>query len=442
MWLAFSVRRRLSAKRRPRVYRPRLEVLEDRTVPSGSYGFTTIDDPNGVNGSFASSINARGQIVGSYSNIISHGFLLSGGQYTTLDDPNGVNGTSALGINASSGIVGSYVDANFNFHAFLFRHGKYTTIDDPNATSFSEAVGINSSEQIVGDYFDANGALHGSLLSHGQYTTIDDPNAGTGAFQGTYAFGINAGGQIVGTYVDANYVFHGYLLSGGQYTTIDDPNAVPGFTLGSTAEGINDHGQIVGYYNDANSTSHGYLLSGGQYTALDDPSAGTGFFPQGTNAYAINDSGKIVGGYFDANFAGHAFLASPTHGDTAVGAVGLGGGRAMAGSMQKTLLSTAALSSARITSIQAIIAASSSEANGGPGVDRSDSEENAVKMIHPTTMSTRSGSITPTALARTSPVASMWLPLRPALQARMQAELVTTFSRGATMFSASCSLFS
>jgi uncharacterized membrane protein len=380
---------------RPRArYVPWLETLEDRTVPSGGYSFTTIDDRNGANGSFADGINARGQIAGSYAdaNFTFHGFLLRDGQYTTLDDPNAgtfsFQGTSAYGINASGSIVGSYTDPSYLTHGFLLRDGQYTTIDDPYAFLFSEANAINSSGQIVGAYLDGNTVVHGFLLSHGQYTTIDDPNAGTGVFQGTYAFGINASGQIVGLYVDANYVNHGFLLSGGQYTTIDDPNGVLGFLLGSTASEINDHGQIVGSYNDVNSTNHGYLLSGGQYTTLDDPNAGTGSFPQGTFANGINDSEKIVGTYYDVNSLAHAFLATPTQGDSPLGAAepsGLGSGRASGGGMEKTFLSTATLTRARITPIQAIIAGNSSRANGGPGMDRGDFGENlAVEMVHPT----------------------------------------------------------
>src|SRR5262249_53253906 len=128
----------------------RLESLEGRTLLSvGGYNFQTIDDPLGVSGNFALGINARGQIVGQYSDAsnVSHGFLLSGGQYTTIDDP-------SAGTGAGQG---------------------------------TDAGGINASGRIVGTYTDANNVNHGFLLSGGQYTTLDDPNAGTGAFQGTSA---------------------------------------------------------------------------------------------------------------------------------------------------------------------------------------------------------------------------------------------------------------
>jgi probable HAF family extracellular repeat protein len=285
--------------------RPRLEGLEDRTVPSGSYVFTTIDDLNGTGGSFANAINSRGDILGGFldARFIVHGFLLSHGQYTTLDDPNAVFDNFATGINASGQIVGGYADANFVFHGFLLSHGQYTTFDDPDTVNDTAPTGINASGQIVGTYLDANFVFHGFLLSGGRYTTLDDPSAGTGSLEGTSPTGINARGEIVGYYGDANFGLHGFLLSGGQYTTFDPPNSTLTF-----ANTINDHGQILGTYFDANFNEHGFLLSGGQYTTIDDPNGA----PGSTFASGINDSGQIVGSYSDANGFGHAFLATPS----------------------------------------------------------------------------------------------------------------------------------
>jgi len=47
-------------------------------------------------------INDAGQIVGFYydTNVVYHGFLLSGGAYTTFNDPLAIRGTAAYGINA------------------------------------------------------------------------------------------------------------------------------------------------------------------------------------------------------------------------------------------------------------------------------------------------------------------------------------------------------
>jgi hypothetical protein len=303
---------------------PRLDVLEDRTVPSGGYVFQTIDPPLAAQLSVPALISNSGEIVGVYTdaNAVIHGYLLSGGQYTTIDEPNAGTGagqgTLVTGINASGSIVGAYLDANSVVHGFLLSGGRFTTLDDPNAGTgtFQGTVAgmINASGTIVGVYKDANSVEHGFLLSGGQYTTLDDPNAGTGAFQGTNAQGINALGVIVGYYADANSVVHGFQLSGGQYTTLDDPAGV----LGSLASGLNDHGQVTGGYTDANGFSHGFVLSGGQYTTIDDP-AGV----LGNQADSINNSGKVVGAYTDANGVIHGSLATPTRGDSAGGSFAL-----------------------------------------------------------------------------------------------------------------------
>ena len=286
-------------------FRPRLEALEDRTVPS--YVFQTIDDPLGVFAETASGINARGQVVGWYADakFNFHGFLLSGGRYTNIDVP-GAPGTFAAGINDRGQIVGSYLDAHgFGVHGFLLSGGQYTTLDDPAASEGTEPRGINNEGEIVGGYLDADCNEHAFLLTGGQYTTVDPPNSSGLAAE---ADGVNARGQIVGGYLDTNFNVHGYLLSGGQYTNLDDPNAVNG----TFAYRNNASGQIVGYFADASFSRHGFLLSGGQYTTLDDPNGGSGRF-QGTTVAGINDAGTVVGIFTDSTHHQHAFLATPTN---------------------------------------------------------------------------------------------------------------------------------
>ena len=204
---------------------PRLEMLEDRTVPS--YLFRTFDIPNAG----------------------------TGGRF---------QGTEGEDINNLGQVAGHFIDANSVAHGFL-GSSSLTIIDDPNAGSASnqgtEGGGLNDQGQVVGQYLDAGNFAHGFLLSQGQFTTLDDPNAGTAPHQGTDATAINAAGQIVGRYDDANSVAHGFLLSGGQYTTLDDPNAASGFRQGTFANGINNAGQIVGGYRDTNNLHHGFLAN-------------------------------------------------------------------------------------------------------------------------------------------------------------------------------------
>jgi probable HAF family extracellular repeat protein len=361
--------------------RPRLEGLEDRTVPSGSYVFTTIDDPNGTVFSQANGINSRGDIVGVSD---ARGFLLSHGQYTTLDDPNGVNGTIPQGINSRGDIVGVFIDANSNVHGFLLSGGQYTTLDVPNAV-YTSPIGINARGQIAGNYFDANFNSHGFVLSDGQYTTIDDPN-GVSIAGGSAATGINSRGDIVGAFGDADFNVHGFLLSAGQYTTFDVPNG-----MDTTPFGINDHGQIVGEYFGANFNSHGFLLSGGQYTTIDDPNT-AGSFPE-TFLGGISDSGKIVGGYFNTtNGFGHAFLATPSPNSSVASAASQGGQLGNAGVMDPTLpLNTASLAHARLLRIQVNIKAGGFGGVSGQGLSRTVSGPSTIIVTVPTRNSDATG---------------------------------------------------
>jgi probable HAF family extracellular repeat protein len=296
---------------------PRVEVLEDRSLPSAGYGFATLPQPPNALASPVFGINNQGQVVGETiaANDTFQGYLLSQGQFTLLNDPNAGTapgqGTVALGINDQQEIVGNYVDANNVLHGYLLSHGQYTTLDDPNSTGafqLTQASGINDRGQIVGVYVDNAGALHGFLRSNGQYTTLDDPLAGPGGF--TFVQGINDLGQVVGDFSDASGTVSGaFVYRNGQYTTLNVPNA-----LFTAAEGINDSGQIVGVYFDASVNLHSFVYRNGQYTTLNDPLAGPGGF---TVPSGINDLGQIVGGFSNASgtVSGN-FLATPTPGNS------------------------------------------------------------------------------------------------------------------------------
>lgn len=81
--------------------------------------YTDIAVP-GSTGTTAEGINDQGQIVGIYSvgNAV-YGFIRQpDGSYTTVVNPNAVNGTYLFDINNASTIVGAYSDANYINHAF------------------------------------------------------------------------------------------------------------------------------------------------------------------------------------------------------------------------------------------------------------------------------------------------------------------------------------
>jgi uncharacterized membrane protein len=264
--------------------------------------FTVIDFP-GAAATFVSRINAKGQIVGAYSEDKNtpalkspHGFLLDKGVFTKIDVP-GASETRPFGINNAGQIVGEYVDEARRSHGFLLNNGVYTTIDAPSGTS-TWATDIDDHGRIVGISFGgAAGTIAASVRgflrdAQGAFTPIDAPAAppppGQPELPTTQPFGINDRGQIVGGYADAAGVFHGFLRdSSGNFTTIDAPGAVL-----TVPFAINNHGQIVGLFSDG-VRNRGFLLSNGRFTRITPPGAlapTTGIF-----VTDIDDRGRIAG---------------------------------------------------------------------------------------------------------------------------------------------------
>src|SRR5215831_18687086 len=305
---------------KPRVrFVPRLEALEDRTVPS--YVFQNLlDDPSAGTG--------PGQ------------------------------GTQPNAINSSGEIVGLYLDSHSVRHSYSQIGNQYTNFDPPNEGTvrpFSIATGINPEGQTVGAYRGTDGLSHGYLLSGGQFTFFNDPLA----VFGTRTFGINAPGQIVGEYLDANFTIRGFLLSAGKFTTIDDPLGV-GAQGGTQPSQINDLGQIVGGYFDATGLVHGYIQIGNQFTTVDD-SAGN---PPGQGSFinGNDDLGQLVGGYVDATGLEHGFLATPSQGNSARAATSGGGSESVFGT--NLILSSSLMS----TNMSGTVSATPGMASSGTGV--------------------------------------------------------------------------
>src|SRR5260370_26294942 len=122
------------------------------------YTYTTLDDPVAVPGNTqAFGINGAGQIVGLYSAVGLHGFLLSGGTYTTLDVPGALGGTTqANGINDLGQIVGNYRDPSSSGidSGFLLSGAIYTPLVNPLAPLALPPIASNDAGQIVSGYTD------------------------------------------------------------------------------------------------------------------------------------------------------------------------------------------------------------------------------------------------------------------------------------------------
>lgn len=223
-------------------------------------GRTSVFDVPGAQGTEASKINNRGQIVGGFSldtpivndSAALHGFLRDGDRFTRIDVP-GAQGTEALGVNDHAQVVGAYADAAGTLHGYLWDKGRFTTIDVPGA-ALTSPTDINNDGQIVGRYIDAAGAVHGYLWDNGRVVTIDVPGDPL-----TTAEGIDDRGRIVGYSADDADLTgaRGYLLAEGAkgpFTPISYPGAPR-----TAAEGLNNRGQIVGFYENPDATPNPQL---------------------------------------------------------------------------------------------------------------------------------------------------------------------------------------
>ena len=332
------------------------------------YALTQLDFP-GSPGTFGYSVNAGGQVAGTYvgTNGFGQAFVYSGGAYTALPTLGG-RGSGLGAINAAGVVAGSSritgatpTDASPD-HATVWIHST-----QPGSTAYvakdlgtlgglqSFGNGINAAGQVVGQSDVASGDTHAFKYAGG--TMVDLGTLGGGTF--SEASAVNAGGIAVGaatdtpdptgtfvaTYWDAANAIHevpipvpngGYstalcvndrgLVGGGFYSpdfSIEDAflyDTVAGtFTdLGhlndefnnSSLLGVNTSGMAVGYATNIDGASRAFMATGGQTYDLNDMVGPTDLTL--TVAYSINDAGQIAGYGDDASGATHAFLLTPT----------------------------------------------------------------------------------------------------------------------------------
>jgi uncharacterized membrane protein len=302
-----------------------------------SFNFVSIDVPcaacpGGIARRTAiGGINPAGDIVGAYTDAVgmSHGFLLSGGQFTTLDVPNAVS-TSAGGINPAGDIVGSYTapvssapwgspaycpaaGSTACIKGFLYSHGKFSTILFPGHPGAVPAR-ITPNGSIYGCLhdFDLMGSMYGAAWTRSGDTSLiasggelSDPSMG-------YPMSMHRGATpdgnvIVGFYTDMMTGHsHGYLISNGTLQPYDVPNS-----LATNVWDINPKEDFIGVYRDASGKVHGFLqlADGSAPITIDYKNAVS------TTATGLNPEGAIVGQYTDTIGLTHGFLAAPVSGN-------------------------------------------------------------------------------------------------------------------------------
>ena len=274
---------------------------EPRQEPA--FDYRTFDAFPDATATSAQGINARGDIVGSYTRGgVTHGYLLSDGVLTTIDYP-GAASTDARGINAQGDIVGAYRIAGeppVNIHGYLRRKdGQLVPVDFPAHTS-TIPQRVTSTGLILGCRHDTDtmSTMRGIMMNARDLQEHADIDAFASMNNGATP----DGQLIVGLFtdMDINRV-RGYLLYGGE-TFI--PFDVPGSSF-TAAWDVNARREVVGVYRDAASGSFfGFLWGGLQFERISVPGA------TATRAFGINSHGTVVGTYIDAANRAHAFIAT------------------------------------------------------------------------------------------------------------------------------------
>lgn len=276
-------------------------------------------------------INPAGDIVGVYTDAVgmSHGFLLSGGQFTTLDVPGAVS-TTARGISPGGDIVGQYTapvsaapwgdpaycpaaGSTACIKGFLYSHGHFSTILFPGHPG-AIPTRITPDGSIYGCLhdFDLMGSMYGAAWTrHGDFSLtagggqLSDPGM---SFSSSMDDGATPDGNvIVGLYTDMMTGHqHGFVERNGTLQTYD----VPGSTLTAIWD-INPKEEFAGTYKDSSGKQHGFvqLPDGSAPITIDYQNA------VATIVMGVNPEGAIVGQYTDTKGLTHGFLAAPVPGN-------------------------------------------------------------------------------------------------------------------------------
>ena len=157
----------------------------------------------------AEGVNDLGDIAGQFNgNGSDLGFLLHQGKLTIISFPGAAGGTFPTSINNQGVIVGTYhlFSEEGPQHGFMWKNGAFTNIAVPGAAS-TIPLKINDNGDIVGTFDDANQFEHGFAFDKGHFSTIDP-----GGSQGTQIFALNNFDNVLGVFATSkeNVLFKGF----------------------------------------------------------------------------------------------------------------------------------------------------------------------------------------------------------------------------------------
>lgn len=215
------------------------------------------------------SINARGQVAGTYADADGHQHGFFGhyyGDYTSFDV--GTGGTVARGISDTGYITGysnsEAGDAGAQPMWVRKPTGKVFTVTRRGETLFGFSNGIEFSRNaFAGAYWDSG--LHHSVAFVGHKGKWAADVQISAVHQASSAYGINARGVVVGSYFTPPE--HGFVSVGDTFTPVDytDPRAVSTVLMSVDADNV-----AVGQWRDRKGFAHSFLynIDGGTFTDI------------------------------------------------------------------------------------------------------------------------------------------------------------------------------
>ena len=234
-------------------------------------------------------------------NGVAHGYIYSTGSgFTTIDYPASTY-TNATGRNSSGVTIGRYLDAAGVSHGYILSNGQFTSVDYPGA-SFTGLTAIDPAGNITGRCT-VNGLTHGFVLATTapplRYSISDLGMVGN---QGQ-PFQVTDNRLIAGSAVTESGLLHAVVWDGNAMKDFGNAG------LNSQAFGVNESGVAVGQAEIAAPDPGGEDFCGSQ--ALGLPATGATCVPFQTQygtmkplrtlggangqANAVNSRGQIAG---------------------------------------------------------------------------------------------------------------------------------------------------
>jgi probable HAF family extracellular repeat protein len=241
-----------------------------------------------------------------------HGMRYANGVTTDLGTLGGAN-SYATAINAAGQIVGRSQTAAGVTHSYVWTPGATDGVaTNPQMKDLfptggsSQANAINASGQIAGVTAVAGPGMQVNdrayLYTNGTIKQLPLPT--TGNYSLSYAYGMNDAGKVVGeVYTNQAATGRAFLYNGATSVELGDLGGGS-----STALAINNHDKVVGYSANLDGFDRAFVYSSGAMTDL-----GT---LGGNYAYAngINNKDQVVGGSFtdSSDSIYHAFSSDGT----------------------------------------------------------------------------------------------------------------------------------